>query len=337
MNKTTKIIIAFAVAIAIAATVLVVSLVGNGGIGKEEESTTQGYYLQPTTTMQNIYNNTESWVDLNMIASDLAATATDTSALSTEPSTGSLIVTSVINNIPATSIVYVDQNGNIIDPNSINKNTTAPTQIANTEVFDTVATDVDSNGEFGEFKIDANGVITEYLGTKELVVIPQTEQNKKVTGIGDGCFEGTSVKAVYISAGVKTIGKKAFANCSYLESVHFLNMESTVTIKDCAFQNCVSLKSVSLPKVKSIGRLAFDNCTSLKEVSMENGSEAIGDYCFSNCKALMKITIPQSVTAEGIGTNPFKGCDYTKLIIYCAKGSDIDDYADTEKIMVNYL
>ena len=67
MNKTIKIIIAFGVAIALTATVLVVSLIKSRNGGNLQTSAPL-YTLQPTTIQSN-FGATESWVDINMIAS----------------------------------------------------------------------------------------------------------------------------------------------------------------------------------------------------------------------------------------------------------------------------
>ena len=80
MKKTTKIIIALGVALLIAATVLVVSLVQSGTF-KKEDTTSPAYSLQATRAPLTT-GETESWVDLEQMASELA-TATDTTLLET--------------------------------------------------------------------------------------------------------------------------------------------------------------------------------------------------------------------------------------------------------------
>ena len=73
MNKTKKLIIIFSVALVIAATILIVTIIkvsedkGNSG----EPSVL--YTLQPTTAPYSQYD-TESWVDINQIAENLAST-----------------------------------------------------------------------------------------------------------------------------------------------------------------------------------------------------------------------------------------------------------------------
>ena len=110
MNKTINIIIAFGIAILLTATVLVVSIVKGDGEGKQQTSAPL-YTLQPTT-LPGVPSVTESWVDLNMIASNLA-TATDPSASDTSTTLPIGITQVVVPNYNVTSIVYVDQNGNI--------------------------------------------------------------------------------------------------------------------------------------------------------------------------------------------------------------------------------
>ncbi|MBR1878242.1 MAG: leucine-rich repeat domain-containing protein [Paludibacteraceae bacterium] len=62
-----------------------------------------------------------------------------------------------------------------------------------------------------------------------------------------------------------------------------LAIPSTVTsIKDYAFQNCISIKTVTIPNsVTTIGRHAFYHCSSLT-VSIPNSVTTIGEYAFEN-------------------------------------------------------
>lgn len=80
-----------------------------------------------------------------------------------------------------------------------------------------------------------------------------------------------------------------------------------LTIGDCAFQNCSSLKYIDIPdKVKSIRSSAFQGCTNLADVSLGNGVAQIGSYAFQGCTRLDSITFPSSVTQ--IGSYALSGC-----------------------------
>ena len=99
MKNTTKIIISLCVALVIVATVLVVGLVKNSGM-LEETTTKPAYSLQGTTAPSTL-SVTESWVDLEQMASELA-TATDT----TDPSDTTTDTTAVAP-VVQTTIIYV--------------------------------------------------------------------------------------------------------------------------------------------------------------------------------------------------------------------------------------
>ena len=80
----------------------------------------------------------------------------------------------------------------------------------------------------------------------------------------------------------------------------------TVTvIGNNAFQNCVNLTGVNIPKtVTNIGNYAFQNCTSLSNVTMNYNdtrqfSCSIGNYAFIGCSSLTELEIPDSVTYLG--------------------------------------
>jgi Tfp pilus assembly protein PilF len=78
-------------------------------------------------------------------------------------------------------------------------------------------------------------------------------------------------------------------------------------IPDYAFDECISLTSVTLPNgVTSIGDEAFNECTSLTSVTLPNGVTSIGKEAFNECTSLTSVTIPYSVTS--FGYYAFYGC-----------------------------
>lgn len=361
MNKANKFIISIGICIIIAATVLIISLVDS--MTEEKAQVNTGVYtLQPTTT-PTVPVITDSWIDLNQIASDLATvtsdpSATDTSNLSTTgagvvgyffDAYGNLVDVNGNVIVPANQIV----NNNNPNPNpnngnaNINPNTTANVTIQNEFTTPTISfelpettlpeTTIDNaealdetlesqENEMGEFEIDSDGVITKYLGDKVDIMIPNMEQGKVITGIGEGCFKNTDVRSVYIPETVTYIGDFAFENCTRLSSVSFVNNETKVVIGTSAFQNCFSLTNINLPIITSLGNSAFGNCTALKTVKLSEGSKVIGSYCFSNCPKLQTVVIPESV--EELGTGVFEGSNDPELCIVTPSDSVAWEYAE---------
>lgn len=321
MNKYTKIIIALCVALLIVASVLVVSLV-QGGVFKKEETTKPAYSLQATTAPSTTAV-TESWVDLDQMASELA-TATDT----TDPSdttTETTTETTTVEPVVLTTIVYV----------YTEYVTTEPTTEKLTNSFD--------DNEMQEYKYvinkESNSItITKYLGDNATVWIPEEIGGYTVTAIGDKCFQKQSLTGVCIPETVRTIGNNAFQDCKNLTSVNFLGAPYTITVGNNAFQNCPKLKTINLPEAKTIGNFAFDGCTSLEKIELKSGTESIGEYCFRNCSSLTLIKIPDSVTY--IGNGVFGGERKGELTIECVQGSKGDEAAQkysSETIKIEYV
>ena len=128
---------------------------------------------------------------------------------------------------------------------------------------------------------------------------------------------------------------KGYEPSSYGEYSGYITIPSTVfysgeqysviSIGYCAFYDCSSLTSVTIPEsVISIGDYAFYACWDLTSITIPEGVTSIGDYAFSGCSSLTSITIPESVTS--IGDYAFSGCSSLYTIInysnlYLIKGS----------------
>ena len=107
-------------------------------------------------------------------------------------------------------------------------------------------------------------------------------------------------------------------------------------IKDSAFSNCKTLKSIIIPNsiteigwwafqwsgiteivipnsVNKIGESAFSYCENLSSVTLPSNLKEIPASLFANCKNLTKITIPNSVTE--IGGGAFSDTGIIELVI----------------------
>jgi len=90
--------------------------------------------------------------------------------------------------------------------------------------------------------------------------------------------------------GVKIIGNGAFYNCVDLEDIEFGDMLET--LGSFAFHNCRSLRSLTMPSVRSIDRGAFIDCYQLTDLELPEGLETIGIRAFSYCQRLGRIAFP---------------------------------------------
>lgn len=146
-----------------------------------------------------------------------------------------------------------------------------------------------------------NGVLIEYTGSDEKVVIPDG-----VKTIGEKAFWGCdSLRFVTVPEGVAEISEYAFLECANLESVSL--PDSIEWIGPSAFAECKTLRSITIPKaVACISEFTFCECTSLVSVSLNNGLEEIHDSAFTGCGSLERLYIPESVS--NIAPTAFDGC-----------------------------
>lgn len=75
--------------------------------------------------------------------------------------------------------------------------------------------------------------------------------------------------------------------------------ESVKTVSDFAFAYAVSLESVSMTGVTSLGDYTFRSCAHLKEVDLGTGLTFLGASTFQKCTALTEIVIPEGVVSIG--------------------------------------
>ena len=90
-----------------------------------------------------------------------------------------------------------------------------------------------------------------------------------------------NLESLDIPAGVTSIARFGFRDCTSLKEVNFLG-EQLKVIPDSAFLNCSALEKISIPNsVESIEEAAFQNCKSLKEVHMPKNLKEIGSGAFA--------------------------------------------------------
>lgn len=104
------------------------------------------------------------------------------------------------------------------------------------------------------------------------------------------------------------------------------NNKYTYEIHDSAFQNCINLTTITIPKqVKVLGKRAFEN-TALHNFSFEPDSELqiIGEYCFQNASKLTSFDIGENVLE--IGQGAFNGCYSLERFTIIGNLNGINEY-----------
>ena len=141
--------------------------------------------------------------------------------------------------------------------------------------------------------------------------------------IGDAAFKGTSVKFLYMTESIKTIGKEAFANCTYLKQIYL--PEEIVSIGEYAFSGCTALNEFQLEfssNLRTIGKFAFEDGEASYLIFNEgvqtiSTGAFIGDYC----NISKELILPNTLTK--IGATAIEG-PYKKIVI----GTGITEIGD---------
>lgn len=145
------------------------------------------------------------------------------------------------------------------------------------------------------------GMITGYVGTDTVVVIPSKINGTTVETIGHTAFRYSSVTSVTIP-------------------------DSVTFISDSAFAYCFNLTNISIPNsVTSIGFSAFGGCTKLESITLPSSLRSISEALFSGCSQLTTIHIPVSVTS--IENDAFDGCPSSMTVTYSGSKTQWDAIA----------
>lgn len=167
---------------------------------------------------------------------------------------------------------------------------------------------------------------------KVAVTVPAT-----VHLVGISAFEASNIYSVDWKASVKKMESAMFSMCVFLEEATLSDTLEEFGSEYGVFQNCTSLKQVTLPSgLKEPGYGAFALCVSLETITLPDSLRAIGYNMFCNsglkeielpatlkeidingfnkCTRLEHITIPASVERLGIGA--FADCSGLKWVSF---------------------
>jgi acetyltransferase-like isoleucine patch superfamily enzyme len=109
-----------------------------------------------------------------------------------------------------------------------------------------------------------------------------------VSSIGEDCFAFCKkLTTVSLGSSITEIPARAFTRCNALTTVSLYNV---TVIGENAFEES-ALKSVTLPKIETVGKYAFVNCKSLSSVAFGGDAWiAVGEGAFSYCESLATVS-----------------------------------------------
>lgn len=163
-----------------------------------------------------------------------------------------------------------------------------------------------------EYAVNDLGAITiqKYIGTADEAIIPREIEGKEVVTIGSRAFENSTVRTILLPDTLKSIGERAFLQCTALESID-LSMSSMTQIGKYAFYGCSALRNVTFgDNITRIADYAFYKCISLEKAHLPKSLTTLGTGAFAYCTWLRSVTIPKTLTEWG--TSVFKA-DYSLL------------------------
>lgn len=160
--------------------------------------------------------------------------------------------------------------------------------IPNNQIWYTAAEKVEPHPEYYQSMYEVNVIAHEYDSETQRGVITFEEE---LLVIPAETFRRSKLKSVIIPKSVNEILYAAFAECTLLSDVKFLN-EVGMFIQDFAFFGC-SFDKIIFPSDLTTCGMSFSECDNLKEVTFR-GSIEIADYGFE--------------VDERCTGNPFAGC-----------------------------
>ena len=161
------------------------------------------------------------------------------------------------------------------------------------------------NGSFG---VTEDGFLSasRIESVPNLVYIPSEFDGKKILGIDErGFLDCPDLAIVSIEEGIEEIRTGAFENCVRLAVVKL--PKSLLFLGDYAFSSCPKLVMITIPdNVGSIEDATFMGCVSLRKVITPKNLRKIGPNAFRGCSVLEAVKIGDTV--ESIGEYAFLGC-----------------------------
>lgn len=115
--------------------------------------------------------------------------------------------------------------------------------------------------------------VTGYLGTADVLTLPEQLDGQPVVSVGPGAFWGnTTVQSIQLPVSVTTLADNAFTGCTALRD---LQAPGVTVIGDYALYGCDSLAQVMLGALSRVGEQAFGSVRPIVSVPIGIG---LGGY-----------------------------------------------------------
>lgn len=126
-----------------------------------------------------------------------------------------------------------------------------------------------------------------------------------VYSIGESAYEGCTFKSVTLSKNIESVGKRAFAANTALET--FIADDKLATLGVGALIDCSSLTKLTLNNgLELVGDSTFEDCSSLTQVTVPKTVTYMGNAVFKNCSSLTGVELPKAL--EAVTENMFNNC-----------------------------
>lgn len=125
--------------------------------------------------------------------------------------------------------------------------------------------------------------------------IPDALKSVTVNGgtLTDGAFRNcVNIETIACGGTVTSVGEEAFLNAISLKTV---DMDGVISIGEKAFFGCTSLTEFIAPEaLVSLGVSVFEDCTKLQNVDL-GSVQVLGERAFAGCTSLKSVTVPATV------------------------------------------
>ncbi len=136
--------------------------------------------------------------------------------------------------------------------------------------------------------------------------------------IGEGAFFGCSSLVEIELQGIQVIEKCAFEKCISLKTVD----TDALQVGDCAFAFCTALQKAKLTKIQTLESGVFQGCRML-ETCICNHVQTVGEKSFCGCVSLKEFDFSP---LSQLGSYAFEGCDSLNRAVFGVQVR-LDSYA----------